>query len=251
MKYDYRRAAARLKEEMARNELSPMKLAIALSEKYPDTTFTHDVIRNYISQDSYKRDESTGEYTKQKPKISGMSLQRLTCLADFFGVSTEYLAGNPEAARSQELSVTEIMKATGLSEAAIEALSPDEFAPFAYADLINIIVDYNNEHLEDEHFPSIGYTEFLYFLHIRGMEQESTSPTEPKHPLELTNFKIEQELALLYAHRIGNAVTVALSNYANAKYRSLSDSKPLQAMREQVQQKFERELAENMKGESE
>ena len=99
---------ARLRE--LRGGLSFDKLSKALNEKYGIT----------ISADSLMNYEAGPNHSKSKKNL-GMRVEYLRCLADFYGVSSDYLLGMSDI-KSSNVSVKEMVKSTGLSERTITAL---------------------------------------------------------------------------------------------------------------------------------
>lgn len=69
-----------------------------------------------ISKDSLRNYEvSEDEYNTHAGKVSGMSIEKLCCLADFYGVSTDYLLHRTDM-KSPDPSQQEACRYTGLTE---------------------------------------------------------------------------------------------------------------------------------------
>lgn len=90
-----------------RNEkgISHETLRKALTEKY-EIDISVDSLKNY--------EVSTAAHSKAY-KNNGMKVEYLRCLADFYGVSADYLLGLSDV-RSPDTNVSKIMQYTGLSE---------------------------------------------------------------------------------------------------------------------------------------
>lgn len=103
--------AERLKELRRNRSLSHEKLRRALAEKY-DIEISIDSLKNY---------EVTEEHHSKATKNLGMRVEYLRCLADFYGVSSDYLLGISDT-KSSATSFQEMVDSTGLSEHTITAL---------------------------------------------------------------------------------------------------------------------------------
>lgn len=107
--------ASRLKSERTRAKLSHAKLSEAIQEKYGIS----------ISIDSLKGYEVDTANKTKTGSNKGMRIEYLYCLADFYGVSTDYLLGISNS-RSRNTEIRTISNATGLSDKAILKLTLDK-----------------------------------------------------------------------------------------------------------------------------
>lgn len=103
--------ASRLKSERTRAQLSHAKLSEAIQKKYDIS----------ISVDSLKGYEVDTDYKTKTGSNKGMRIEYLYCLADFYGVSTDYLLGISNS-RSRNTEIRTIHNSTGLSESAVKHL---------------------------------------------------------------------------------------------------------------------------------
>jgi hypothetical protein len=96
-----------------RNEMgiSHSKLAAALVEKY-NIRISSDVLKNY---------EVTDEFHTKFNAVKGMNIEYLFCLAEFYGVSTDYLLGKSDI-KSPNIKKIEMHKKIGLNDEAINVL---------------------------------------------------------------------------------------------------------------------------------
>lgn len=97
--------ATRLKDLRNERKLSHAKLSDALKEKYGIS----------ISKDSLIAYEVTSQVHAKAGANQGMRAEYLRCLADFYGVSTDYILGI-ESIRSPDSEVRTSAKCTGLTE---------------------------------------------------------------------------------------------------------------------------------------
>lgn len=104
--------AARLKDLRVSKGLSHEKLSKALREKY-DIRISSDSLMNY---------EVTEEYHTKAYANQGMRAEYLRCLADFYGVSSDYLLGITDT-KSAEPTMQAAVIFTGLSEKNLEFLN--------------------------------------------------------------------------------------------------------------------------------
>lgn len=97
--------AQRLKELRTQKGLSYEALRNKLIEKY-GVEISIDSLKNYeVSKDSHVR----------AYKNEGMRLSYLRCLADFYGVSSDYILGISDV-KNQSMDIKMIVESTGLSE---------------------------------------------------------------------------------------------------------------------------------------
>lgn len=97
--------ANRLKELRIGRGLSFDKLSAELRERY-EINISSDSLANY---------EINYEHQTKVGKNLGMRVEYLICLADYYGVSTDYLLGK-DVPMTPDVSVQEMMRKTGLSE---------------------------------------------------------------------------------------------------------------------------------------
>lgn len=88
-------------------------------KKLSDAIFANYCVK--ISDDSLKNYEVTEKNHSRFGKIKGMNIEYLVCLADFFGVSTDYLLGLT-GTRSKDENVQAVTSLTRLTENAANAL---------------------------------------------------------------------------------------------------------------------------------
>lgn len=103
--------AKRLRDLRTQRGLSYEALKQILMEIY-ETDISIDSLKNY--------EVAVAEHTKAY-KNQGMRIEYLRCLADFYGVSSDYLLGISDI-RSPNVDTRKIAEVTGLSEIAIEVL---------------------------------------------------------------------------------------------------------------------------------
>ena len=103
-----------LKEERLNMGLSHVKLSAILKEKY-GVNISKDSLINYEVIDA--------AHTKAGSNVA-MRAEYLYCLADFYGVSVDYLLGLNEV-RSTDIQVKGDCQYTGLSEAAVQSIKQD------------------------------------------------------------------------------------------------------------------------------
>lgn len=121
--------ASRLQELRKRNKLSHQRLSESLEKKYGIKISKSSLI-NYEADDFHSRSGSN----------AGMKAEYLRCLADFYGVSADYILGTSDI-ESPDISVQTVAKYTGLSENAVKRLyelkqqerkyENNEFSPIA------------------------------------------------------------------------------------------------------------------------
>ena len=107
----YQVMARRLKAERNKKGLSHVKLCEALQEKYGIA----------ISKDSLINYEVSDETHPKAGSNMAMRVEYLSCLADFYGVSMDYLAGKTDEP-SPDVSLQAASAYTGLSGEALNAL---------------------------------------------------------------------------------------------------------------------------------
>lgn len=131
--------ANRLKTERNNAKLSHAKLSEAIQEKYGIS----------ISVDSLKGYEVDTENKTKTGSNKGMRIEYLYCLADFYGVSTDYLLGISNS-RSRNTEIRTISNSTGLSDKAILKLTLDkkfvdngiyDSDDFSYISVLNRIIE--------------------------------------------------------------------------------------------------------------
>lgn len=103
--------ANRLKQLRNERNLSHEKLSKALSKLYGVK----------ISPDSLMNYEVADLYHSKAGKNQGMRVEFLRCLADFYGVSTDYLLG-ADVPKSPDVTIQKIIEYTGLSEKTVMTL---------------------------------------------------------------------------------------------------------------------------------
>lgn len=91
-------------------------------KKKTGISISHDSLRNY--------EVLSSEYHSKANAAKGMSIEKLAALADYYGVTTDYLLGR-SSYKSPSIEVDAVCKYTGLSPVAVTTianLSPDETA---------------------------------------------------------------------------------------------------------------------------
>ena len=111
MNFDYKKTAERLKMLRREKKLSHEKLSAVLKAQYGIS----------ISRASLIDYENTDVQGVKAGAAGKMSVDRIAALADFYGVSTDYLLGRGDI-RSRDESAKALMDYTDLSEPAIQAL---------------------------------------------------------------------------------------------------------------------------------
>lgn len=111
MNFDYKKTAERLKTLRREKKLSHEKLSAVLKAQFEIS----------ISRASLIDYENTDVQSVKAGAAGKMSVDRIAALADFYGVSTDYLLGRSDI-RSQDESAKALMDYTDLSETAIQAL---------------------------------------------------------------------------------------------------------------------------------
>lgn len=101
----------RLKEERENKKLSHVSLSKALRERYGIE----------ISKDSLINYEVSVDHHTKSYKNNGMKVEYLRCLADFYGVSTDYLLGLSDTKAADER-IKCSCRYTGLSEKTVKTL---------------------------------------------------------------------------------------------------------------------------------
>lgn len=107
--------AIRLKLLREEKGLSHERLSALLQEKYGVK----------ISKDSLMNYEVSDQYHVKAGKNQGMRVEYLRCLADFYGVSSDYLLGITTV-RSSNPGMRQAVEFTGLSEEAIKAIKSSQ-----------------------------------------------------------------------------------------------------------------------------
>ena len=118
MMLEWQKCAERLKQLRHNAGLSTR----ALTEKLVSTYGIN------ISEASLKNYEVNDEFNSKAGKITGMKIEYLSCLADFYNVSTDYLLGKTDTASRNE-SVQGMREYTKLTEEAIEELHRVPYLP--------------------------------------------------------------------------------------------------------------------------
>lgn len=109
--------AFKLKEKRIQQGLSHKKLSEELCERYGIK----------ISRDSLINYETSAEYHSKKGKNLKMNITYLWCLADYFGVSTDWFLGKSNV-ETPNADIRAVNEYTHLSEKAINALeNPDVY----------------------------------------------------------------------------------------------------------------------------
>ena len=111
MNFDYKKTAERLKMLRREKKLSHEKLSAVLKAQYGIS----------MSRASLIDYENTDVQGVKAGAAGKMSVDRIAALADFYGVSTDYLLGRGDI-RSRDESAKALMDYTDLSEPAIQAL---------------------------------------------------------------------------------------------------------------------------------
>ena len=111
MNFDYKKTAERLKMLRREKKLSHEKLSSVLKVQYGIS----------LSRASLIDYENTDVQSVKAGAAGKMSVDRIAALADFYGVSTDYLLGRSDI-RSRDESAKALMDYTDLSEPAIQAL---------------------------------------------------------------------------------------------------------------------------------
>ena len=111
MNFDYKKTAERLKMLRREKKLSHEKLSAVLKVQYGIS----------LSRASLIDYENTDVQSVKAGAAGKMSVDRIAVLADFYGVSTDYLLGRSDI-RSRDESAKALTDYTGLSESAIQAL---------------------------------------------------------------------------------------------------------------------------------
>lgn len=114
--------AQRLKKLRKARELTLPELSAALKEKY-DINISRESLSNY---------EVTAPHHTKYGKNEGMAVKYLHYLADFYGVSTDYLLGRTRV-RTTDTEVQAVSNYTGLSSRAIfwlRSLSAEQIEVF-------------------------------------------------------------------------------------------------------------------------
>lgn len=111
MNFDYKKTAERLKMLRREKKLSHEKLSAVLKVQYGIS----------LSRASLIDYENTDVQSVKAGAAGKMSVDRIAALADFYGVSTDYLLGRSDI-RSRDESAKALMDYTDLSEPAIQAL---------------------------------------------------------------------------------------------------------------------------------
>ncbi len=104
--------AQKLKSLRQEHNLSHQKLCEALQERY-NISISKQSLINY----------EAGEYSSKAGACLAMNLEYLCCLADFYGVSFDYLLTPGNTVRNPDTSVQAIHRCTFFSEAAVKVLS--------------------------------------------------------------------------------------------------------------------------------
>lgn len=112
MLFDAENLAKRLKELRKEKGLNHTQLSQEIEKKYSDSGFG-------VSRDSLVLYEKTGSGKKQVR----MSVEVLAYIADFFGVSTDWLLGKEDYSQKEYLGVT--AHQLGISESALIAMETD------------------------------------------------------------------------------------------------------------------------------
>ena len=109
MEKAYQKMAKRLKAERNKKGLSHAKLSEALQEKYGITISKDSLINYEVSEDTHSKAGSN----------MAMRVEYLSCFADFYGVSMDYLTGKTDIS-SPDVNLQAAQIYTGLTERTIE-----------------------------------------------------------------------------------------------------------------------------------
>ena len=112
MAYDCKRTAERLKDLRKQKGISHDKLSMAIKEQY-DVNVSKGTLINY---------ENSEDFGVKAGSAKGMSAERLAVLADFYGVSTDYLLGISDSPSIRE-SIRIAQKTLGISADSAENLA--------------------------------------------------------------------------------------------------------------------------------
>ncbi len=150
--------------------MSHAKLSVTLKEKYGID----------ISSDSLMNYEVATESHSKALKNLGMSVKYLRCLADFYGVSTDYLLGLVDTP-SPDQNVQAMCQYTGLSHSSVKTLHFQHLMDSTQiAKTIDFLLDDICERPSEHHFRSILYllNFFLDFENNTGITKQVFSNGE-------------------------------------------------------------------------
>ncbi len=172
------KTAKRLKEERQSKGLSHVVLSKELKAAY-GIDISKDSLQNY--------EVDTESHTKSFAN-NGMRIEYLRCLADFYGVSTDYLLGLSDI-RSCNETLQDIHNKTGLSERAIMRLMVDrDIGDSSGVELISYLADKGVARLSDA---------------IKAVNHFSATPRIASIDMDGTDYDIEMsELYRAIANKI-------------------------------------------------
>ncbi len=144
MAYDCKRTAERLKDLRKQKGISHDKLSMAIKEQY-GVNISKGTLINY---------ENSEDFGVKAGSAKGMSAERLAVLADFFGVTTDYLLGLSDI-KSTKPDIQVSASTLGISSEAAENLATlakqeactyylSELARQAKIDALNAILESPN-----------------------------------------------------------------------------------------------------------
>lgn len=129
-------SSERLKELRESRKLSHDKLRTALCEKYGDEVISSAALKNYEAA-------AKGEYHSKYFAIESITAKNLYMLADFYGVSVDYVLGLSDAA-TNDAGAAAAVEYTGLSLESINKLVESRqyllgsvSEPYRYCDFVN------------------------------------------------------------------------------------------------------------------
>lgn len=170
--------AKRLKEERQRKGLSHVALSKSLKTAY-GIDISKDSLQNY--------EVATESHTKSFTN-NGMRVEYLRCLADFYGVSTDYLLGLSDI-RSCNETLQDIHSKTGLSQSAIIKLMVDkDTGDSSSVELISYLADKDVARLSDA---------------IKAVNHFSATPKNASIDMDGADYDVEMsELYRVIANKI-------------------------------------------------
>lgn len=111
MKFDCKKTSTRLKRLRESKRLSHEKLSAEIKKQY-DVSIDKRTLLNY---------ENTETPSSKSEAVKGMNITRLTALADYYGVSTDYLLGVSDCPSTRK-DIKTVQKTLGISPKATENL---------------------------------------------------------------------------------------------------------------------------------
>ncbi len=121
--------AQKLKSLREARGISHQKLSEAIKEKY-GISISKGSLMNY----------EAGEYRSKTGSCIKMELEKLCCLADYYGVSFDYLLIPSNDVRNPDTSAQAIRKCTHFSEKAVDVLSSGFVADDGYRESLDLIL---------------------------------------------------------------------------------------------------------------